>query len=147
MKKLNGKTGLFFIIDGNIYQSITDEEVHLNSHVQFFEIILKENPDLLTKYRNYSYLYFPRGIIVKDNHSDQLIIGRPAEFSDIKTIKILKSFGFSEDVEYIIEKDEDHYNLDWILDQVAKHKEWGDIILIDEIKFVKEFFISQIEKF
>lgn len=140
--------GLFFIIDGDIYIDATREFIKHNSHEQLFNTIIAQHPKLKKKYVFYSYLYFPRGAVIRDDLNGKVLFGGPNSFDNDGCQKILFSFNYEHnDIVKLQNMDDEHYNLDWILKRIERNNHWDKDMIEDEKNVVKTNFLNQIYLF
>lgn len=141
-------SGLYFIIDGKIQVDASTSPIKHNSHVNFFESLKKHNPGINKKYGNYSYLEFPRGMLIRDDETQQVIMSGPDTLNKKQIGAILHAFRYSSGAKHTFEYDE-HYTLDYIK-QTIRRKLLGNYSndMVDlEVMEVEEHFNKQMEMF
>ena len=140
-------SGLFFVIDGVLYPDMTDEEVKHNSHVNFFQSILKYEPKLREKYGKMSYLEFPRGMLIRDHDSGQIMISGP-DMDDRQIKKVLRRFRYNTGAKYEFVYDE-HYTLDYISRTIRNKlsKRYSADMVDLEVMEVEDHFANQMAQF
>jgi len=141
-------SGLYFIIDGMIHIDGTSGEVKHNSHINFFRSLMEYIPELKEKYSTYSYLEFPRGMIMRDPTSNKIIMSGPDNLSEKQIKKILHEFKYNSNASYEFEYDE-HYTLKYIVSTIRKKlkKRYSKDMVDLEIMEVEEFFTNQMKMF
>lgn len=145
IKKLSG---LYFIIDGDIYVDGSTTTLKHNSHINLFESILKKYPKIHKKYHKYPYLEFPRGVIMKDMGTGEILISGPSILTEAQYLSILEAFNHDINVKYTFEYDE-HYTLDYITFTIRRKllKLYDEKLVELEIAEIVAFFENQINQF
>jgi len=149
-KKLQDATrlsGLYFVIDGVIYPDMTDGALKHNSHINFFQTILKYNPQLKEKYKGVSYLEFPRGLLMRDQETNHVMLSGP-DMDERQIKRVLRKFRYNTGVNYKFEYDE-HYTLDYISRTIGSklaQKYSKDMVEL-ELMEIEEFFANQMSQF
>jgi hypothetical protein len=138
-------SGLYFIIDGEIYIDGSTDAIRHNSHVNLFDTIIEMYPKIKRMYSNIPYLEFPRGVLVRDNLSSIVILSGPDSFNINHIELILASFNHAKSVKYEFEYDE-HYTLRYIKSTIEKKllKTFSKDLVDLEIDKVQDFFNKQL---
>lgn len=141
-------SGLYFIIDGIIYVDGSTTTLRHNSHINLFDSILNKYPGVKEKYEGYPYLEFPRGVIMKDMSSGEILISGPDVLTDAQNLVILKAFNHEQNVLYSFEYDE-HYTLNYIVFTIRRKllKLYDSNIVDFEIDEITTFFQNQLDQF
>lgn len=139
-------SGLYFVIDGTIYIDGTDGGMKHNSHVQFYDSLKRQIPSINERYGSYSYLEFPRGVVMRDPSTGKIMISGP-DMEERQVQKILRAFKYHPKAEYKWEYDE-HYTIGYILETIKKKllRRYSEDIVTFEIMEVEEFFTSQLSQ-
>lgn len=140
-------SGLFFIIDGDLYLDTTTKAVKHNSHRNLYQTILETYPLVRDKYRLYPYLYFPRGFLLYESSVEKLMLGCPNELSKNQIEALMMAFNHPKDRVYHYMADDPHYNLDWLIARVQKVQTWSKEIVEEETIWFKSFYLNQISQF
>ncbi|MDG0888301.1 hypothetical protein [Paracholeplasma manati] len=143
----NNLSGLFFIIDGEIYIDSTTRAVKHNSHRNLYQTILETYPRVRDKYRLYPYLYFPRGFLLYESDIEKLMLGCPNELSIHQREALIVAFNHPIDREYLYMADDPHYNIAWLIARVHKVQTWSKDIMEAETEWFKSFYLNQIAQF
>ena len=141
-------SGLFFIIDGKVWSDATTSPVKHNSHINFFEDLKKISPNINKKYGNYSYLEFPRGMLIRDDETHQIIMSGPDTLTKKQIGAILHAFRYSSSAKYTFEYDE-HYTLDYIKTTIRRKllSSYSNDMVDLEVMEVEEHFNNQMKMF
>lgn len=141
-------SGLYFIIDGVIYIDGSITTLKHNSHINLFDSILEKYSEVNKKYKGYPYLEFPRGVIMKDMGTGEILISGPDVLTNAQYLYILKAFNHDEHVIYSFEYDE-HYTLDYIIFTIKRKllKSFDENLVDLEIKEIEIFFQNQLNQF
>lgn len=134
-------TGLFFIIDGELYVKQGEDVTEM--HVDFFKELIRNHPEL-SEYKQYPYLYFPRGAVFRDTDSGKVMFNYPPELSDQQIAKLRKRFMIENDNVEL--SDSWHYSFDQIKASIKNNK-WDKEIEQEELDFAENFFYNQINKY
>lgn len=140
-------SGLFFIIDSNLYLDTTTQSIKHNSHKKFFQTILKKYTQVAEKYRLFPYLYFPRGYLLYENDIEKVMLGCPNDLVDNQKQMIITAFNHPIDRTYLYMMDDPHYNLDWLIERIHKVHHWTNEMVEDESFWFQLFFMNQIKQF
>lgn len=134
-------TGKYYLIDGKLIIEMSSKD-DMGLHKELFEKIKKLYP----QYKDYHYLYFPRGAVMFDDLSKTSYLSGPEDLDARQKQRIGRSF---EAFKLTWEFDE-HYNWPYIELDITLSAEASDYdaeTLKEEIEFVKNHFFKQIEMF
>ena len=134
-------TGKYYLIDGKLVVEMSSKD-EMGLHKDLFEKVKK----LFPKYKDYHYLYFPRGAVMFDDASKFSYISGPEDLDNRQKMRIGRSF---EAFKLKWEHDE-HYNWPYIeldITQAAEASNYDDEMLQGEIEFAKKHFHEQLEMF
>src|SRR5690554_5895602 len=134
-------TGLFFIIDGELY--VKQGEDVTDMHVDFFKELIRNHPEL-SEYKQYPYLYFPRGAVFRDTDSGKVMFNYPPELSDQQVAKLRRRFMIENDNVEL--SDSWHYSFNQVKTSIKNNK-WDKEIEQEELEFAEDFFYDQINKY
>lgn len=134
-------TGKYYLIDGILHIEMSSKD-EMGLHKEMFEKIKQMYP----QYKDYHYLYFPRGAVMFDDLSKVSYISGPEDLDESQRYRIGRSFeAFKLEWEF-----DEHYNWPYIeldIKQEADAADWDEDTLKLEIEYTKEGFYEQIRKF
>ena len=141
-------SGLYFVIDGEIYPDMTDGALKHNSHINFFQTIVRYNPQIKEKYKGVSYLEFPRGLLMRDQETNSIMLSGPDNMNERQIKKILRKFRYNTGAKYTFEYDE-HYTKDYVVSTIGKKlaQQYSPDMVKLELMEVEEFFTNQMSQF